>query len=107
MTLLQDMAREAVLAKVGQRVKPLSKGYVERWIQGEFSLVDRVAKKHEMEIRAWKGVVLKTMETLGVDDLLDACKGARPEFIDLWESDGARKRLKEEWTRAHAYVKGL
>lgn len=107
MTLLQEMAQEAVLAKIGQRVKPLSRGYIERWIQGEFSLVDRVAKKHEMEIRAWKSVVLGTMETLGVDDLLDACKAARPEFMDLWENEGARKRLKQEWTKAHAYVEGL
>ncbi len=107
MTLLVDMAREAMLAKVGQRVKPLSRGYIERWIQGEFSLVDRVAKKHEMEIRAWKSVVLSVMETLGVDDLLAACKTARPDFTDLWESEGARRRLKEEWTKARGYVEGL
>ncbi len=101
------MAREAVLAKIGQRVRPLSRDYIERWIRGEFSLVDRVVKKHGMEIRAWRDVVLRTMESLTVDDLLEACRKARPDFADLWKSDAAKTRLVEEWGKARTYVAGL
>ncbi len=107
MTLLIDMAREAVLAKVSRRVSSLSRGYVEGWISGEFSIVDRMARKHENEIRAWRDVVLETMDSLTVDELLRICQEARPDFADLWESAGARRRLEEEWGRARAYVASL
>ncbi len=107
MSLLLDMAREAVLAKVARRVKSLSRGYVEGWIRGDFSIVDHMARKHKKEIRAWRDVVLGTMDSLTVDELLKACHEARPDFRDLWESEGARRRLTEEWSKAHAYVKGL
>ncbi len=107
MSLLLDMAREAVLAKVGQRVGRLSRDYVEGWIRGDFSLVDRVARRHENDIRAWREVVLKTIDALTVDELLERCQATRPDFEDLWASEGARARLSEEWDRARAYVRGL
>lgn len=107
MSLLLEMARGAVLAKVAQRVSRLSRGYVEGWIAGDFSLVDRVAQKHENEIRAWKDVVLQTIVSITVDDLLQICKETRPDFTDLWENETARERLMEEWNNAHAYVEKL
>ncbi len=107
MSLLLEMARGAVLAKVAQRVSRLSRGYVEGWIAGDFSLVDRVAQRHENEIRAWKEVVLRTISSISVDDLLQTCKDARPDLTDLWESETARNRLTEEWNNAHAYVEKL
>ncbi len=107
MSLLQEMARQAVLAKVGQRVKPLSRSYVERWLKGEFSLADQVMRKHGTEIRAWKEIVLSTMDTLTVDDLLEACKRVRPEFKDLWDSEEARSRLAMEWKSARTHVERL
>lgn len=107
MSLLLDMAREAVLAKVSQRVGRLSREYVEGWIRGDFSLVDRVARRHENDIRAWREVVLQTIDALTVDELLKRCQATRPDFDDLWTSEGARIRLTEEWDRARAYVRGL
>lgn len=107
MSLLLEMAREAVLAKVAQRVGRLSREYVEGWVRGEFSLVDRVAERHGTEIRAWKDVVVETMRALTVEDLLDVCRATRPDFADLWDTDGARDRLAGEWSRAQEYVKGL
>ena len=93
--------------KVSQRVDQLSREYVEGWLEGEFSLVDRVARRHENEIKAWKDVVLETMENLTVEELLATCKATRPDFSDLWESEVAHERLSEEWGRAQTYVQGL
>lgn len=107
MTLLLRMAREAVLIAVAQRARRLSRAYVEGWIQGEFSLVDRVAQRHENEIKAWKDVVLETMANLTVEELLAACDRAKPELADLWKSEGARARLTAEWAAAQEYVQGL
>lgn len=107
MSLLLDMAREAVLAKVAQRASRLSREYVEGWIRGEFSLVDRVARRHENDIRAWKEVVLQTIDALTVEELLEKCRDVRPDLQDLWASDGAHARLSEEWGRAREYVRGL
>lgn len=107
MSLLLDMAREAVLAKVQQRVSRLSRHYVERWIAGEFSLVDRVARRHENDIKAWQDVVLQTMDALTVEELLAVCQEARPDFEDLWRSEGAHARLSDEWGTAREYVQGL
>ncbi len=107
MSLLVTMAREATLAKVAQRVRPLSRGYVERWIGGEFSLADQVVQKHANDIRAYQDLVLQTMDSLTVEDLLRKCEETRPDLGDLWGSDGARQRLGEEWQEARAYVAGL
>jgi len=101
------MARHAVLNKVAQRVRPLSRGYVEQWIAGKFSLVDTVARRHESEIRAWKDVVLETMGTMTVDELLGVCRTTRPDLNDLWNDPGARRKLSEEWRKAHGYVQRL
>ncbi|MEE9267814.1 MAG: hypothetical protein V3U70_00210 [Thermoplasmata archaeon] len=101
------MAREATLAKVAQRVRPLSRGYVERWIGGEFSLADQVVQKHANDIRAYQDLVLQTMDSLPVEELLRKCEETRPDLRDLWGSDGARQRLAEEWREARAYVAGL
>ncbi len=101
------MAREATLAKVAQRVRPLSRGYVERWIVGEFSLADQVVQKHANDIRAYQDLVLQTMDSLTVEELLRKCEETRPDLGDLWKSDGARQRLGEEWQEARAYVAGL
>jgi len=102
-----DMARHAVLNKVADRVRPLARSYVERWVAGEFSLVDSVTRRHESEIRAWKDLVLTTMDAVTVDELLDVCRRTRPDLNDLWDSAGARGRLTEEWRKAHGYVQRL
>ncbi|MCJ2531989.1 MAG: hypothetical protein LN413_06805 [Candidatus Thermoplasmatota archaeon] len=107
MSLLVTMAREATLAKVAQRVRPLSRGYVERWIGGEFSLADQVVQKHANDIRAYQDLVLQTMDSLTVEELLRKCEETRPDLGDLWGSDGANQRLAEEWHKARAYVAGL
>lgn len=101
------MARQAVLNKVAQRVRPLARSYVERWVGGEFSLVDSVARRHEPEIRAWREIVLETMASLTVEDLLRVCRDTRPDLNDLWGGEGARQRLSEEWGKAHDYVRRL
>ncbi|MFQ5919866.1 MAG: hypothetical protein ACE5I4_07480 [Thermoplasmata archaeon] len=101
------MAREATLAKVAQRVRPLSRGYVERWIGGEFSLADQVLLKHANDIRAYQDLVLQTMDSLTVDDLLAKCEETRPDLEDLWRSDGAHQRLSGEWQNARAAVAAL
>jgi hypothetical protein len=101
------MARQAVMNKVAHRVRPLARGYVERWILGEFSLVDGVARRHENEIRAWKDVVAATMVAITVDELLRVCRETRPDLADLWGTEGARRRLAEEWRKAHAWVRTL
>ncbi len=107
MSLMVTMAREATLAKVAQRVRPLSRGYVERWIGGEFSLANRVLQKHANDIRAYKDLVLQTMDSLTVEELLTKCTETRPDLGDLWGSDGAHRRLSEEWQKARTDVVGL
>ncbi|MFQ6013450.1 MAG: hypothetical protein ACE5LS_07390 [Thermoplasmata archaeon] len=107
MSLLVTMAREATLVKVAQRVRPLSRGYVERWIAGEFSLADQVVQKHANDIRAYRDLVLQTMDALTVEDLLLRCEETRPDLEDLWGSPEAHERLAEEWDKAHAYVADL
>ena len=107
MSLMVTMAREATLAKVAQRVRPLSRGYVERWIGGEFSLADQVLRRHANDIRGYKDLVVQTMDSLTVDDLLAKCEATRPDLGDLWGSEGAHQRLAEEWQSARAAVAAL
>ena len=101
------MAREATLAKVAQRVRPLSRGYVERWIGGEFSLADQVLQRHANDIRGYRDLVIQTMDSLTVDDLLAKCEETRPDLKDLWRSDGAHRRLAGEWENAREAVAAL
>ncbi|MEE9593311.1 MAG: hypothetical protein V3W28_07005 [Thermoplasmata archaeon] len=107
MSLLVTMAREATLAKVAQRVRPLSRGYVERWIGGEFSLADQVVQRHANDIRAYQELVLQTMDGLSVEELLLKCEETRPDLGDLWGSKKAHARLSEEWSQARAHVAAL
>lgn len=107
MSLLLPIAKDAVLRKLGDRVRKLDRSYVVRWLDGEFWLVDTLGPKYAGEMRAWKSTVMDTLESITTDEVLDACRSARPDLSDLWDTPRARERIGEEWTKGKAFVEEL
>ncbi len=107
MGFLLEVAKNAVLRKVGERVRKLDRSYVARWVAGELWIADGLARKYEREMKAWKDTVLETLDALTPDELLAACRAARPDLADLWDTPQAREKIRREWERGRAIVETL
>jgi hypothetical protein len=105
--LLLELAKEAFSKQVAQRVRPLSRGYVERWMKGELWLYPDVVRRHGTELRAFKPVVLEVLRTTSIDEMLDICRRTRPDLTYLWHDPAARTKLAREIEEAEKSVEAL
>jgi len=105
--LLLDLAKEAFLRQVAKRVRPLARGYVERWTQGELWLYKSVVLENERELRGFKPLVLEVLRSSTIDELLGICRTTRPDLVDLWNLPTARAQLGEELAKARDAVEAL
>ena len=105
--LLLDLAKEAFRRQIAKRVRPLSRAYVERWTRGEFWLHTSVVQRHRAELRAYKDIVLETLRTTSVEEMLGVCRRARADLGDVWSSAAARERLSMERDRSIEFVESL
>ena len=72
--LLLDLAKDAFARQVARRVRPLARGYVERWTKGEFWLYRSVVLENERELRAYKPVIIETLRNTTPRELLAICR---------------------------------
>lgn len=107
MTFLLGLAKDAMLRKLGERVQKLDRTYVVRWIAGDIWIADTLARNHERELRAWRDTVLETLDSLTPDEMLTACREARPDLEDLWDTPEARTKIEAEWERGRALLQNL
>lgn len=105
--LLLDLAKEAFRSQIAKRVRPLSRGFVERWAQGEFWLYTSVVQRHRAELRAYREIVLETLRTTEVDEMLAICRRIRADLSDVWASPAAHERLAQERQRSIEFVESL
>jgi len=105
--VLLPLARDAILRKLEDRVRRLDRTYVVRWIAGDLWIVDDLARKYARDLRAYKGTALETFDALTPEDLLAACRRARPDLADVWDTPEARAKVEAEWRRGRAFVAGL
>lgn len=101
------MAKDAVLRKVGDRVRKLDRSYVQRWVSGDLWIADAIARKYERDVRAWRDTVRETLDAITPEDLLAACREARPDLTDLWDTAQAKAKMQAEWERGRAWVETL
>ena len=105
--LLLELAKEAFAKQVAKRVRPLSRGYVERWMKGEFWLYSDVVRRHATELRFYRPVVLEVLRATQVDEMLDICRRTRPDLTYLWHDPAARSKLTREIEEATKAVESL
>ena len=105
--LLFELAKEAFTKQVAKRVRPLSRGFVERWMKGELWLYADVVRRHSTELRAYKPVVLEVLRSTSVDEMLDVCRRTRPDLTYLWHDPAARAKLTQEIGEATKAVEAL
>lgn len=107
MTFLVNLAKDAMLRKLGERVQKLDRTYVVRWIAGDVWIADTLGRNHERELRAWKNTVLETLDSISPDEMLAACRDARPDLEDLWGTPEAKAKIAAEWERGRAFLEKL
>ncbi len=105
--LLLELAKDAFTRQVAKRVRPLSRGYVERWMKGEFWLYPDIVRHHGTELRAFRPVVLEVLRATTVEEMLDICRKTRPDLTYLWHDPAARTRLSQEIDEAVKAVEAL
>ena len=105
--LLLELAKDAFTRQVAKRVRSLSRGYVERWLKGEFWLYPDIVRRHGTELRAFRPVVLEVLRATTVEEMLDICRKTRPDLTYLWHDPAARTRLSQEIDEAVKAVEAL
>ena len=105
--LLLELAKEAFARQVAKRVRPLSRGFVERWMKGELWLYPDVVQHHATELRAYKTVVLEVLRATSIDEMLDICRKTRPDLTYMWHDPAARVKLTKEIDEAVKAVEAL
>jgi len=73
----------------------------------ENSKMQTIARKYERDVHAWRNVVRDTLATITPEDLLAACRNARPDLADVWGTAEARTKMQAEWERGRAWVERL
>ena len=105
--LFFNLAKEAFTRQVAKRVRPLSRGYVERWMKCEFWLYTAVIQRHGTELHAFKGVVLEVLRKTTVEEMLEICRKTRPDLTYLWHDPAARAKLQKEIDESIRAVEAL
>src|SRR5437773_3764732 len=82
--LLLELAKDSFRQQIAKRVRPLARSYVEKWMKCELWLYSSVVQRHTNELHSYKTVVLQTLRTTSVDDMLAICRTTRPDLTDLW-----------------------
>jgi hypothetical protein len=105
--LLLELAKETFTRQVAKRVRPLSRGFVERWMKGDLWLYPDVVSRHATELRGYRPVVLEVLRATSVDEMLDICRKTRPDLTYLWHEPAAKAKLTKEIAEAIKAVESL
>lgn len=98
--LLLELAKDSFRQQIAKRVRPLARSYVEKWMKCELWLYSSVIQRHSNELHSYKAVVLQTLRTTSLDDMLLICRTTRPDLADLWARPEARTKLQKEIEKA-------
>ncbi len=98
--LLLELAKDSFRQQIAKRVRPLARSYVERWMRCELWLYSSVIQRHSNELHSYKAVVVQTLRSTSLDDLLSICRATRPDLADLWAQPAARAKLQKEIEKA-------
>ena len=98
--LLLELAKDSFRQQIAKRVRPLARSYVEKWMACELWLYTSVIQRHSNELHSYKSVVLQTLRSTSLDDMLTICRTTRPDLADLWSKPAARAKLEKEIEKA-------
>ncbi len=105
--LLLELAKDSFRQQIAKRVRPLARSYVEKWMRCELWLYPAVIQRHGNELHSYKGVVLETLRSTSIDEMLSICRSTRPDLDDLWIQPASRKKLAMEVEKAIEVVEGI
>jgi len=105
--LFLNLAKDAFARQIERRVRSLARSYVERWMAGELWLYRSVVRDHATELRMFKPIVLETLRTTTIDEMLAICRETRPDLDDLWRQPAARDKLEREIEKSVAAIEAL
>jgi len=98
--LLLELAKDSFRQQIAKRVRPLARSYVEKWMACELWLYLSVIQRHSNELHSYKSVVIQTLRSTSLDDMLTICRTTRPDLADLWSKPAARAKLQKEIEKA-------
>ena len=98
--LLLELAKDSFRQQIAKRVRPLARSYVEKWMKCELWLYSSVIQRHSNELHSYKAVVVQTLRSTSLDDMLSICRTTRPDLADLWAKPAARAKLQKEIEKA-------
>src|SRR6059036_3320143 len=78
--LLLELAKDSFRQQIAKRVRPLARSYVEKWMACDLWLYSSVVQRHSNELHSYKSVVLQTLRSTSIDDMLTICRSTRPDL---------------------------
>src|SRR5438128_11042083 len=94
--LLLELAKDSFRQQIAKRVRPLARSYVEKWLKCELWLYSSVIQRHSNELHSYKAVVLQTLRTTSLDDMLPVCRTTAPDLVDLLPKPRALPKFQRQ-----------
>lgn len=93
-----------ILGEIENRLRSVNDEWVQKWVNGEASILDTFIKPNEPLIRSVKSMALQTIENISVQDLQKSCNNAKPHLNEIWFSDKAVSRFTTELSDTKNYI---
>ena len=102
-----------ILLKIEERLEELGDGWVKKWIAGDVTILEDIIYPYEnltkllAKDKTIKKEILKSLETISVQELQSCGVRAKPEYHKIWSCEEAANRLGTELDDIKNYISKL
>jgi hypothetical protein len=105
--ILAEILKNVILGKIENEFQIASREWINKWLRGEVSSMDVIMLPDMDDVRRYKEIAIRLVQSLNEDELLDGIMRARPDLHKLWTSPQARERVGSEITNINNYISHL
>lgn len=106
-TMTSQMIKKVFWDKVKQALKDTSADWIEGWVKGEKSFINRYIKPNKDDLKRYKDVIIDLLDSTTPETFLEKCRKARPDLNDLWKKEKTFKAIEKEIKNIKKYVDKL
>lgn len=99
--------KKLVLNQIENYLKNCDDEWIQKWLNGEITILEKVIKPNEGRLKPFKDLALSIVNTISIQDLQNCCIRAKPQLHEVWASDNAISRMNSELINIKSYIANL